>query len=125
MHRNHFAIGLLLLGLACTADAAAGYEDLDAPAFARAIQAPGVVLIDVRTPQEYAAGHLHGARLMDYYESNFRSRLLALNRSQPVAVYCHSGVRSAAAARVLSEAGFQRVLNLRGGILSWQGTMER
>ncbi len=76
-----------------------------------------VRLIDVRTPKEYAAGHLAGAENIDVKDSCFAERTKAV--SGTVAVYCRGGKRSQKAARGLAAQGCT-VYNLDGGILAWQ-----
>ena len=79
-----------------------------------------VQLIDVRTAQEYAQGTINKARLMDVSSVNFEQEIEKLDKSCPVAVFCHSGARSMYAAKVLAEKGFPAVYNLRGGIVFWK-----
>lgn len=78
-------------------------------------------LIDVRTPEEYASGHLFGA--MNIPLSEFQTNLAAwvprLPREVPLILYCKGGVRSLQAATILAEAGVTNVLNLTGGITEW------
>jgi len=75
------------------------------------------VFIDVRTPEEYAEGHIAGARLIPLQE--LAQRLSEVPKDKRVYVYCHSGRRSAAAARQLAEAGFTNIENIVGGITAW------
>ncbi len=75
-----------------------------------------IQLVDVREPNEWAAGHLAGARHIPL--GRLSEAMAALDRSREVVVYCRSGARSAAAARQLQDAGFT-VSNLAGGILRW------
>ena len=78
-----------------------------------------VVLVDVRTQEEYDEGHLEGALLMDVKKDSFRSECLSkLDRSKRIAVYCRSGFRSKTAAHILNEAGFD-VVNLKSGYNGW------
>lgn len=76
-------------------------------------------LIDVRTPQEYAQGHLKNARNIDYNGSDFENQLNSLDKSKPVLVYCLSGGRSSSAASVMNKKGFMEVYNMTGGYLNW------
>lgn len=78
-----------------------------------------VVLVDVRTQEEYDEGHLEGAQLIDVKKDSFRSECLSkLDRSKRIAVYCRSGFRSKTAAHILNEAGFD-VVNLKAGYNGW------
>ncbi|TFD34210.1 rhodanese-like domain-containing protein [Cryobacterium cryoconiti] len=93
--------GAALFGLtACSAPAA--------PAAQSAISADAVV-IDVRTPGEYAAGHLEGAMNIDVQSSSFDSQVSTLPTDGDYVVYCRSGNRSAAAAARLADLGFTSV----------------
>jgi len=81
---------------------------------------PAVFLVDVRTPEEYAEGHLRGAANIDWNAPGFMDLLTsACPKETPVAVYCRTGRRSAEAAGKLSKAGYD-VTNLLGGIEAWQ-----
>lgn len=96
------------------------YEDLSVDAFAeRLSEDPSVQLVDVRTPEEYAAGHLPGAANIDWLAEGFidQARTL-LDPARPVMLHCRTGKRSAAAAAKLAAAGF-RVANLLGGYQAW------
>ena len=81
---------------------------------------PDVFLVDVRTPDEYAEGHLHGASNIDCQAPDFLEQVAsACPKETPVAVYCRTGRRSAEAAKKLAKAGYT-VSNLTGGIVGWQ-----
>jgi rhodanese-related sulfurtransferase len=73
-------------------------------------------LLDVRTPEEYAAGHIAGSSNINV--EVLASRLDEVPRDKPVVVYCRSGNRSATAANILDEAGYTNVYDL-GGIIAW------
>ena len=92
---------------------------LDADTFAAALAAPGTTVIDVRTPAEFAQGHLPGAVNVDVSAPDFASRIAALDHAGSYAVYCHSGNRSAAAVAAMTGAGFTHVYHLAGGIGAW------
>jgi len=78
-------------------------------------------LIDVRTPEEYAAGHLFGAMNIPLaeFQQNLDSWLPRLPREVRIILYCLAGARSAQAAIILVEAGLTNVLNLTGGVTEW------
>jgi rhodanese-related sulfurtransferase len=79
-------------------------------------------LVDVRTPEEFAAGHLLGAVNIPLAElqDNLRKWTAVLPKNTPLVLQCRSGARSAQATRILIKAGFTNVLNLDGGILGWE-----
>jgi rhodanese-related sulfurtransferase/rubrerythrin len=79
----------------------------------------GLTLLDVRMEPEYEEFHLPAAALIPLPE--LPDRLGDIDREKPVVVYCRSGKRSAAAANLLSGAGFPTVINMLGGAMAWQG----
>lgn len=96
------------------------YTDTDVAGFSRLMTDGGVQLVDVRTPEEYADGHIAGAENIDVFSPDFIGKATkSLDKSRPVAVYCRSGRRSADAALKLSAKGYT-VTNLEGGILAWE-----
>ncbi len=78
-----------------------------------------VQLLDVRTTQEYAGGHLKYSKNTDWNSDDFAVNVEKLDKSKPVLVYCKVGGRSAKAAQKLTELGFKNVINLDGGIDNW------
>lgn len=87
------------------------------------VEAPpaDLVILDIRTPEEFAAGHLAGAINIDYYADDFEDRLAALDLEVPYVMYCNSGNRSSNALPVMDSIGFQEVHELDGGIQAWFG----
>lgn len=77
-----------------------------------------VTVLDVRNPEEFAAGHLRAAKNIPLAELD--ARLGELDKSQPVLVVCLSGARSAKGAAKLHRAGFADVHSLEGGFTDWQ-----
>ena len=78
-----------------------------------------LTLLDVRMEPEYVEFHLPGATLLPL--PDLPDKLGAIDRSLPVVVYCRSGGRSAAAAKLLAGAGFPDIVNMLGGAMAWQG----
>lgn len=94
---------------------------LSASAFADTLRArDDEQLIDVRTPAEYAAGHLPGATMIDFRDEDFREKMTRLDPHRPVMVYCAAGGRSTAAAALLEKLGHSEVYELKGGITRWK-----
>jgi rhodanese-related sulfurtransferase len=91
-------------------------------AFAAAASRPGTVILDVRTAEAFAAGHLPGAMNADVESPGFAAALDRLDPSASYAVYCHSGRRSGIALDTMSQAGFTDAYDLAGGISAWVGT---
>ena len=80
---------------------------------------PNGLLLDVRTDNEFAQGHLRGAQQIDFYRDDFAHALEKLDKDQPVFIYCRSGNRSGKAAKQMKAMGFSAVYNLEGGIGAW------
>ena len=76
------------------------------------------VFLDVRTPEEYAAGHIKGARLIPVQELS--EHLAEVPKNKQVYVYCYSGVRSARASKLLAKHGFNNIENVMGGFEAWK-----
>ncbi len=81
-------------------------------------QNPGVFLLDVREPDEYAAGHIPGITLIPMGE--VAARLAELPRDKEIIVTCRTGNRSGQVADLLREQGFTNVHNMSGGIVAWE-----
>ena len=79
----------------------------------------GAQLIDVRTPVEFAAGHVAGARNVPMYTLRQALASLALDPNCPVVAICATAHRSPPAVRLLRAAGYKSAMQLKGGMLSW------
>jgi len=79
----------------------------------------GAQLIDVRTPVEFAAGHLAGARNVPIYRLKQALPSLALDSQRPIIAICATAHRSAPAVRLLYAAGYENARQLKGGMISW------
>lgn len=101
-------------------EAAATVVSVGPEEFASMMESNPGILIDVRTADEYSGGHLEGAKLVDYYGSDFEANINELDRDVPVYVYCRSGGRSGRSASQMEEMGFKTVIDLSGGIMAWE-----
>ncbi len=122
-----FVVFLLALGVAvaCAPSStgeAAGYRDVDVAVLHEALQRGEVgkdfVILDVRTPAEYAEGHIDGATLLPVQQ--LAARYAEVPRDRPVYVHCKAGTRSARAAKLLAAKGYTNVRNVLGGIIAWR-----
>ena len=95
-------------------------QHMTASDFSTAMKAPGTIVLDVRTPAEYASRHLPQAKNIDIEGSGFAAGIAALDKNATYAVYCHSGNRSGTALEQMTAAGFTHVYDLAGGIGAWQ-----
>lgn len=76
-------------------------------------------ILDVRTPQEYAGGHIDGAINIDALSPDFQKSLADYDRGKKYLVYCRTGIRSAEASKIMIENGFTAVYNMLGGLNQW------
>lgn len=83
----------------------------------------GYVILDVRTEEEYAQGHIPGAILIPDYEIETKAEAVLTDKDQMILVYCRSGRRSKNAAQVLLELGYTDIREF-GGIIDWPYDIE-
>ena len=103
-----------------------GYDNLNATDFAEGFKNdPNAVIIDVRTPGEYKEGHIKGAKLIDVTGPAFSTLIQEQDKSKTYYVYCRSGGRSGSACSAMHKMGFEKVYNLSGGMMGWNGAVER
>jgi len=80
---------------------------------------PDIVVLDVRTPGEFAAGHIEGAVNIDVKNANFADEITKLDTSKTYLVHCRSGARSTRSLAAFKEKGFTNIIHMNGGILDW------
>ncbi len=90
-------------------------DDFEAKAIKTNVQ-----LIDVRTPDEYKAGHILNAKNINFYDADFKAQMDKLDKSKPIAVYCGVGGRSGKASTILTQLGFKTIYDLQGGMTAWK-----
>ena len=76
-------------------------------------------IIDVRTPDEFNAGHISNSQMIDYYADDFLTRLNELDKNKTYLIYCRSGNRSGKTIPMMKKLGFKKVYNMLGGVKSW------
>ena len=87
--------------------------------FADVIAAPGVTIIDVRTPEEFAEGHIDGAINIPVEYPDYMEQVSQLDPSGTYAVYCRSGNRSQPAVAGMVSAGITGIFELESGTVGW------
>jgi len=80
---------------------------------------PDAQLIDIRTPGEFAGGHIENAVNIDFYGKDFTAKLEKLDKTKPVLIYCKSGGRSGKALGQMKKMEFGTILELKGGYSHW------
>ncbi len=94
-------------------------NEIQIAAFQNKIATENYTLVDVRTAEEYADGHLEGALNIDYFSATFSEDIGKLGFETPVLVYCRSGNRSGKSMKIMYDMGFKEVKNLIGGYKGW------
>lgn len=118
-----YFLALLLTTIIIIPVSAQSVEKLPPAAFKQKMEEhAGRQLIDVRTPGEFAKGYIMNARNVNVYDKDFGPQIdrLALDKNEPVFVYCKAGGRSASAVKQLSTMGFKIIFDLQGGLIAWE-----
>lgn len=97
-------------------------KDVDATTFKELAEKGKGIILDVRTPEEVAAGHIENASVINLYDPDFAKKINLMQKDKEIYVYCKSGGRSGEAAKVLNSNGFAKVYNLKGGIMAWENS---
>jgi rhodanese-related sulfurtransferase len=99
------------------------YQDLWPKEFKAAYDStPDAILIDVRSPAEIAETNIEGHIAINFYDADFPNKVLQLDKDKALFFYCRSGNRSGQACRFLATKGYERLYNLKGGMLAWDET---
>ena len=93
--------------------------DINVAEAAEKMKESDVLILDVRTPREFAEGHIKGAKNININGADFDTQIDALSKDQTVVVYCRSGGRSARAMGIMQKKGFTEVYNMQGGVMAW------
>jgi len=115
--------GLIIMASALTAYAAQSLQTISVAESNVLINEnntnPNFVVLDVRTPGEYAQGHLKQSQLMDFHGEGFEEKLGKLDKSKTYLIYCRSGGRSGMALKLMERLEFESVYNMGGGFNDW------
>lgn len=115
-------LALSVLVAACSSDTTTQSIELVSPAEASQVIADspaGLVVLDIRTPEEFTQARLADAMLVDFYEDDFAAQLDTLDKDVPYVMYCNSGNRSSEAVKTMEDLGFVEVYEIDGGIVNW------
>jgi rhodanese-related sulfurtransferase len=96
------------------------FQDVKVDEFEKLVNAGKGIILDVRTPKEYAEGHVNGSININYFDKDFNDQVGKLDSAMPVYVYCHSGGRSSKAMTIMKGQGFTTAYNLIGGYAAWK-----
>jgi rhodanese-related sulfurtransferase len=95
-------------------------QKIDVDQFDQKRQEKDTVVLDVRTPKEYAEGHVPGAVNIDIHDPKFDQKIESLDKSKTYLVHCAKGVRSAAATKKMAGIGFLNLFDFHGGFTAWE-----
>jgi rhodanese-related sulfurtransferase len=101
------------------------FLNLDVKSFAEKIMKDKeVIILDVRTPAEFAEGAIKGAININVNASNFKEKVSTLDKEKSYLIYCRSGMRSVKACNIMSENGYRQLFNLLGGYQAWSSNIK-
>ena len=80
---------------------------------------PKLIILDIRTPREFAEGHLKGAKNIDFFEEDFAAKVDKLDRKKGYLVHCASGGRSGKSMKLFKEKGFTTIYHIADGYKGW------
>jgi thioredoxin len=112
-----------LFGNACYNQAAppeAFIKTIDATEFKRLADAGNGIILDVRAPEEVASGYIANASTINFYDEDFVGKINLIPKDKEIYVYCKVGSRSAQAAEILRQNGFNMVFHLGKGLVEWE-----
>ena len=122
--KNTFVLFALFFVLSSTSFAQTAAKDsiqvLSIAQFEKMATRKKTKIIDVRTPEEVAEGHLADATTINFLSPDFTSQVAGLNKKGTYLLYCRSGARTRKAADALRKMGFKHVYMLEGGINAWK-----
>ena len=117
------AIIASLLVMSCNTSMSEGFTDKTAAECYTLIQEntdnPDFIILDVRTPAEYAGGHIENAVNLDYYEDDFEETLDTYDKNKTYLIYCRTANRTASVMIIMQRLEFTKVYNMLGGINAW------
>ncbi|MGE4347319.1 MAG: rhodanese-like domain-containing protein [Flavobacteriaceae bacterium] len=111
--------------MSCKGQETEHFKILDSAQYEQVTSGNKVTVIDVRTPQEYQDGHIKDAQNINVQSTDFKAKMENFDKDKPIYIYCRSGARSAKAGKILEDMGFKEIYDLKGGILSWKGALEK
>lgn len=120
--KRAIASSLVFAALLTGCSSSSAIKNLDAQAFSEVAATSSTYVLDVRTPGEFAVGHLTNAHNINVESDTFGAEIAKLDKQATYAVYCHSGRRSAIATAQMEKVGFQHLYNLNGGVEAWMAS---
>ena len=103
-----------------SAEPAAGVRHVDPAGAGKLIQEKNVIVLDIRTPEEFKAGHIAGATNLNFNAGDFAQKLDQLDKEKTYLLHCASGRRSTASLETFKRLKFKSIIHLDGGLKAWQ-----
>lgn len=119
MFKTVLTLVVLLTAVFVFAGGDGTHEKLPPAEYSAKMQAEPGVILDVRTPDEFKAGHVEGAENINFYDEDFASRIGAKDKEKTYYIYCRSGGRSGKTLDMMKKAGFKKVFDMKGGMIAW------
>ena len=121
--KKSFSVVSAFVGFVCFFTSCNGqsenYKSIPATEFNEKIKTEPGIIVDVRTPKEFAGGHIAGSVNINLYDDDFAKQIQKLDTAKTVYLYCGSGGRSSEAAEIFFKSGFKKINNLENGIREW------
>jgi phage shock protein E len=117
--RSLFLPAVVLFFWACRTQVSQGVTELSLAQFDTLRKQSNVLVLDVRTWEEYNEGHIPDAENQDWYSDDFQARISKLDTARHIVLYCKSGARSNKAAAVMYQNNFKKVSVFPGGYDAW------
>ena len=114
---------LMIFGMTTSLQAAddASVKNIDAAeAYRLATSTEVIIVLDVRTPEEFTAGHIAGAKNINFYNADFNKKIGSLDKDKSYLVHCAVGGRSAKVRRLMKDLKFKMIYHLEGGMKAWE-----
>jgi rhodanese-related sulfurtransferase len=113
------AIYFLFVLIGCSTASQDAIEVIDSEKLI-SLEKQGIVIIDIRTINEYENGHIPEVVHIDFMQNDFIDKIKEQNMDEPVIIYCASGGRSGKASKLMMEAGFKKIYDYSGGFSDWK-----
>lgn len=117
--KKYLPLILVLLLLGCRSES---IINIDSNQAKKLIAENNVTILDIRTPQEFKTEHIKKAINIDYYSTDFRKKLVALDKSKTYLIYCRSGNRSSRSLSIFKKMNFSKIYHLKNGFIKWKQT---
>ncbi|MGA1227026.1 MAG: rhodanese-like domain-containing protein [Tamlana sp.] len=115
-----FILTVFISFISCNSQVEKKTSTIDLPTLKKDVIGKDVQLIDVRSPEEYNAGHIDDAININIAnQENFNNKIQELDKNKPVYIYCHSGGRSHRASKIMEGLGFTKIYDFTGGWKAW------